>query len=145
MVAIALADGSYCFGRVLAKPLIAFYDLNSLSKDVSLETVLKSRVLFRIWVMNRALSSRRWPVVGHASLENELLAPPVFFRRDAISGKFSLYYQGGTEEPATREMCEGLECAAVWDPEHVEDRLLDHYRGVPNKWVESLNRMLQPD
>ena len=28
--------------------------------------------------------------------------------------------------------------AAVWDPQHVEDRLRDHFAGLPNKWVQSL-------
>ncbi|WP_448115483.1 hypothetical protein [Mesorhizobium amorphae] len=32
----------------------------------------------------------------------------------------------------------GLECAAVWDPEHVVDRLRDPADGRPNKWVERL-------
>lgn len=30
----------------------------------------------------------------------------------------------------------------VWSPEHVEDRLRDHFAGRPNKWEESLRRSI---
>lgn len=42
------------------------------------------------------------------------------------------------EWPATFEECEGHKRAAVWDPCHIESRLLDHFEGWSNKWVESL-------
>jgi len=38
----------------------------------------------------------------------------------------------------TRKESQGLEAAAVWEPEHIEDRLRDHFDGKPNKWLESL-------
>jgi hypothetical protein len=34
--------------------------------------------------------------------------------------------------------CTSLERAAVWDTEHIEDRLEDYFNGRENKWVESL-------
>lgn len=39
---------------------------------------------------------------------------------------------------ATREECEGLEICAVWEAHAVEERIIDHYNGVPNFWVESM-------
>ena len=42
------------------------------------------------------------------------------------------------ERLAIAEECVGLERAAVWEPEHVEDRLRDHFAGRSNRWVESL-------
>ncbi|MEI7895193.1 MAG: hypothetical protein WCI05_19005, partial [Myxococcales bacterium] len=53
----------------------------------------------------------------------------------AISGNLSLY-RAGTERPATREACVGLERAAVWSAEHVESRLSDQLAQRPNKWAE---------
>jgi hypothetical protein len=47
----------------------------------------------------------------------------------------------GNIRDATREETEGLEPAAVWEPEHIADRLEDHYAGRPNRWLKS---MLQP-
>jgi hypothetical protein len=64
------------------------------------------------------------------------------FKQDALTGALSIYWEAPDgswgEERADFERCVGLERAAVWDPEHVEDRLRDHRAGVPNKWVESL-------
>ena len=67
-----------------------------------------------------------------------------FFKRDSISGKFSIYEGGGIETPATYDEVVDLECAAVWDPEHVESRLDDHYAGVENLWVKSLSPEKSP-
>jgi hypothetical protein len=47
-------------------------------------------------------------------------------------------YQDDTESPATPDECKGLECAAVWDPIHVEERLQDVRDGRPNQIVEGL-------
>lgn len=76
-------------------------------------------------------------MIGHAPLETELKATPWFFRQDVISKVLSLY-QDGIERPATREECEGLERAAVWSAEHIENRLDDHLEGRTNKWIEAL-------
>ena len=57
--------------------------------------------------------------------------------QDVITKEFSIYHQGNIL-PATYEEIKNLECAAVWEPEHVEDRLRDYFSGVPNVWVEDL-------
>lgn len=87
--------------------------------------------------MNRAVESGRWEVLGNEPLEQGLEEIPKFFKQSPLNKKFSIYYQG-VEIPSTKEECQELERAAVWDPEHVEDRLRDHYDNVPNQWIESL-------
>lgn len=136
---IDLGNGEYSFARVLETD-VAFYNLKS-THIPSIQEILSTPILFRIHVMDYAIKSARWPVIGHASLEDELQEPSMYFKQDPINGELSLYTESDGdyyERPATREECEGLECAAVWDPEHVEDRLRDHFAGVPNKWEESL-------
>lgn len=44
----------------------------------------------------------------------------------------------GSERQATIDECEGLESQAVWDPEHVDERIMAHYQGRPSVFVESL-------
>ena len=136
VVSIALEDGEYVFGHVLEEPLIVFYDLK-VSELPDVETIVQQPVLFKLWVMNHAVTSGRWPVIGQQPLTDDLKKPVVMFKLDPIKKSYSLYQQG-RDIPATREQVAGLERAAVWDPAHVEDRLRDHYLGVPNKWVESL-------
>ena len=136
IVQINLENGLYCFGRVLNEPLMAFYDLKSEPLPDVGEIVL-SPVLFKILVMNYAVTSGRWIIVGNWPLDSELMIAPKFFNQDAINKEFCIYHKD-KETLATREECEGLERAAVWDPSHVEDRLRDYYAGIPNQWVESL-------
>ena len=133
---IRLDDGGFSFARVLEEPLMAFYDLKSDSTP-SLSEIVDKPIIFFIWVMSRAVKTGRWEVIGNVALDHELELPPKFFNQDALDKKFTIIYNDD-ESPATREECENLERAAVWDPEHVEDRLRDHYVGVPNMWVESL-------
>ncbi|MHB8254362.1 MAG: immunity 26/phosphotriesterase HocA family protein [Acidiferrobacter sp.] len=136
VVTIAIGKGTLCFGRVLAEPLMAFYDLQA-KRIPSIKEIIYSPILFKVWVMNHAVTSGRWHVIGSAPLDVTLWESVKFFKLDPLS-KESYIYSNGEETPASLEECEGLERAAVWDPQHVEDRLRDYYAGVPNRWVESL-------
>ncbi len=138
---IDLGDGTFSFGRVLPEPLVAFYDSRS-SIEPEIEEILSAKIAFKIWVMNLAITSGRWAVIGSLPLEEHLKAPPMFFKQDPVNGELTVYHLA-VETPATREECEGLERAAVWSPEHVEDRLRDFYAKAPNRWVESLQ--LRPE
>ena len=143
-IQIKLDDRLYAYGRVLESPTLAFYDTNGeLLED--LNALLKSPILFKIWVMKDAFKKPHWKLVGSLELEEVLTGRIWFFKKDSISGELTLYstHQHKTiEKKATRNQCEGLECAAAWAASHVEDRLRDHHRGVPNKWVMSLKNEL---
>ncbi len=138
IVSLKLHDGSFAFGRVLPEPVMAFYDINT-PEIPALDEILEASITFKIWVMNHAITDGLWQVIGSASLGEEFLEESLFFKKDPISKELSIYRDGtGQETPATVAECEGLECAAVWEPEHVVDRLSDHFAGRPNKWVELL-------
>ncbi|WP_445367710.1 immunity 26/phosphotriesterase HocA family protein [Methylomonas sp. BW4-1] len=136
IVKIDMGDGTFCFGRVLEEPLLALYGLRTDSIP-SFSEIESAPVLFKVWVMNSAVTSGRWPVIGNQPLEESLRLPVKFFKQDPISKKIFLYINA-QEIPSTKEECEGLERAAVWSPEHIEDRLRDHFAGISNKWVDSL-------
>ena len=136
IVKIKLKNGKFCFARVLKEPLMAFYD-KIWDNTPELREILESKVLFKVWVMENAITSGRWPVIGSADIEKYLDKPVEFFKIDPISKKYFIYING-EETASTKEECEGLERAAVWEPEHVEDRLMDYHDGLPNKWVKSL-------
>lgn len=136
VVKIRLDDASCAFGRVLAEPIIAFYDLKSVEIP-ALDTIVAAPIAFRVCVMNSVITDGTWPVLGNVPLTEELLMSIAFRKRDLISGKITIY-RDGVETPATKEECANLECAAVWSPSHILDRLRDHFAGLPNKWVRSL-------
>jgi hypothetical protein len=142
-VEIDLHDGAKAYGRVLEEPLVAFYATRTLDGEAtpSLAEIAGWPVAFKIWVMNYAVTKGRWKVIGTLPLSPDLQAKPDFFKRDVMSGRLTIHDDNAPphyERPATLAECEHLECAAVWEPEHVEDRLRDYFAGRSNRWVESL-------
>ena len=133
---IELGDGTHTYARVLPEASFAIYDARTTEDLTILETVERP-ILFYVAVMNHAVKEKRWPVVGHRTLEEGLQAPPRFIQ-DALNKKRFEIYEHGRIRPATRQECLGLEREAVWEPEHVEERIRDYFAGRPNKWVELL-------
>ena len=137
VVKIDLGDGTFAFGRVL-KSTVAFYDLRT-STEIAVEEIIAKPILFNIWVMDHAITDGAWSIIGHAPLDKELMVEPLLFKKDEISKALTLYRDStGEEVPATRKDFEGLVCAAVWEAEHVVERLNDHFAGRSNCWVESM-------
>lgn len=138
IIRIPLRDGGYGYGHVLEEPLVAFLDHRDGGETSAFEDLVAKRPAFTIWVSNRPMRDGAWPVVGHIEPDRDALRPPTFFKQDPISRKLTVTYDGGSEVPATAEECVDLERAAVWEPEHVAERLADHFDRRPNVWVESL-------
>ena len=137
IVKIPLGDGTHTYARVLPHASFAFYD-SRVNRDLTVEDIVKKPILFFLAVMHYAVKKGRWSIVGHVPLTDGLEAPPKFIQDALNKSKFEIYYQDGQTRRATRHECIGLERAAVWEPEQVEDRLRDHYAGLKNRWVESL-------
>ncbi|WP_088184356.1 immunity 26/phosphotriesterase HocA family protein [Sphingobium sp. Z007] len=141
LLAIDLEDGRRSYAHVAAEPLIVFFE-GCFTDNLTSEEIGGLPILCRLWVANHAITKGRWSIVGRAALAPENQEEPFFYKQDAITGRLSLYHssfaQTNWERAASLAECEALECAAVWEPEHVEDRLRNHYDGKPNKWTESL-------
>jgi hypothetical protein len=127
--AIPLPNNTYAFGRLHKEYALAIYkehthDINVLPKSLEYD--------FYVNVYADLLKDGEWPVVGTIPFEDEHDAwPPPGFIKDPINGKFSLY-EHGEIRPATHEECMGLEAAAVWDRNHVVDRLMGHLKLTSN-------------
>jgi hypothetical protein len=142
ILAIDLQDGTYGFAKVLQNPLFGFYNLRSSTLPDAIE-IIKHPLLFKIWVMKYAVNSGRWKRIGKSNLTKSELENPAFFKQDTLDPSKLFIYSDGKDIPANMEDIVSLECAAVWDPEHVEDRLRDYFNGRKNKWVESLKPKLE--
>jgi hypothetical protein len=60
--------------------------------------------------------------------------PVVMFMQDlADYRKCTIFDSAGMRREARPEECIGLERAAVWDPHHIEGRLLDTFMERPNE------------
>jgi len=143
LLQIDLKNGQYAFGRVVNKEETLFYDFftDNIS-NLNFAEIYSAKELFRVSVMKYAITSGLWVVIDNKPIEADLALPNKYFMQDMITKEFSVYHQGNII-PATYEDIKGLECAAVWEPEHVEDRLRDYFSGVPNVWVEDLKPKLQ--
>jgi hypothetical protein len=137
VVQVPLPDGRFGYGVVLEEPLVAFVDHHDAGRNVDVRAIGTIARAFRIWVHKVPLSRGLWPVVGHIEPTAEDRAPVTFFKKDPLKGTFSLVV-AGQATPATLEQCQGVERAAVWEAQHVVDRLVDHFAGRPNRWVEAL-------
>jgi hypothetical protein len=124
----------HAYAWTLPEVDFAFFDLRA-SSDTPVHEVVQHRIAFRVGVHKSAWSDGRWTRIGKVDPPPEILAPVPTFIRDRLNGQFSIYLLGDIR-PASREECVGLERCAIWEPEHVEDRLRDHFAGRPNKWVQ---------
>jgi hypothetical protein len=106
------------------------------AEELHIDGIVQLPIAFFAAVRDSAVKDGRWPIVGHVPLDGTLVPPPKFIQDPLKPNSFSIYENNGTIISATRSQCAGLERAAVWEPEHVEDRLRDHFAGRVNKWVE---------
>ena len=118
---IPLSDGRAAYCQMLQSPEMAFFASESLGEP-----------LFRLWVHKAAYSTGRWIRLMNMPVHPALEEAVPRFKKDPVNQKLSLYFPGGKEVPAEPEQCKGLERAAVWDAEHVEERLEAYLEGRPS-------------
>lgn len=146
VVRIELGDGRCAYGRQLTGVNVEFYDYTSEpNEEINLLEVVAAPVAFTIMVMDRAFRRTGcWTLLDVVTLtEEEATKIHRYTKPDPTGQRVSVCYTDPVsgsygERPATIDSCRDLEIAAIWDVEHVEDRLRDHLDGRPNKWVESL-------
>jgi hypothetical protein len=135
---INLGNGIFGYGRVLLDPLMAFYDIKTEENKIpTIDDIVRSPILFRVWVMRSAIKSDNWEILGNIPVDTSLSIQPDFFKQDPISKKFYIY-RDAKDILVSREACIGLERAAVWEAAHVENRLRNYFMGVPDPMTERL-------
>lgn len=144
IVRIPIDDSGFGIGLVLREPLIAFYDHKYEFGDLfEVNEIIRMPIAFIIMVMNYAITDGIWPVIAKTKVPDILKYPPRFCKYDKLISKYYIYHEIPQlapiyERPASREECRSLEVAAVWEPEHVEERLRDKFEGRENVWLQEL-------
>jgi hypothetical protein len=141
-VRLSLADRSFGYGRLLEPPHVAFYNHRTTAPDSDLDRIASKPVLFTLAVNLLALNE--WEFIGWRALEEHLTQPLVQFRQDV--GDFrrcTIFDTAGNKRAAEPHECVGLERAAVWERDSVEERLLDAFLGRPNAAEEHLKVRLR--
>lgn len=139
MVEIDLKNGNYCYAQILNDGLV-FFDLKTTKRLTNLDVLLECPVLFFLSVYRDVISQGRWLKVGKLPIRKEFEVLPMKFIQDNLNpDRFELYNPNtGDITKTTKDKIIGLERAAVWEADHVEDRLRDHYEGKLNVWLEQL-------
>jgi hypothetical protein len=139
-----LSDEHTYYGRLLEFPWVVFYDARTREPlDEPAET-LAYRPLFTVAAHKSLIEEAGWQVIGEVPLDGSLQPPKEQFIQDDLDpGDCQIIDDQGNTRDATPEECDGLEAAAVWEPEHIADRLMDHYAGRPNVWLEDL-KLIRP-
>lgn len=134
---IPLPDGKKAYGRLYKECTLAIYkgrynDVSELSQKEEYESYIA--------VYKELLQDREWPIVANRNFASEEDAwPPPKVMVDAITKKGSLYYKGVISS-CMYEECKDLEVVAVWDRQHVVDRLM----GI-DTWEKLLGRPKDPN
>ena len=117
---IPLPNGKFAYGRVYRDACIAIYqEMTDLPNQVPKE----EKFQFIVGFYQDILKTGQWQLVGNRPFQNKDEEwPPPMFVIDKISGGFSIYHKGEFSK-SKKEECLGLEEAAVWDAEHIIDRI----------------------
>ena len=138
LVRIELGDLGVAYGQMLQEPEYAFFA--AASPTASLAEIVASPVLFRLWVSRRAHATGRWAKLGTAPIAPALTEPVLRFNQDPLDpSRILLGYDGVSGRVSTAEECRGFERAAVWEPEHVEERLKSGRLGHESVWERHLS------
>ena len=138
IVEINVYDEYYCYAQILGLSNLAFFDYRTKEHLEDLSILSNCKILFMLCVYNDVITQGHWLKVGKLPLREELqILPMQYICHGSSKLQFELYNTNtGEITPSTKEECRGLECCAVWDYGCVEDRLRDHYNGVPCIWLK---------
>lgn len=128
----------YIYAQILGKAGYAFFDYKVKDKLKDYNILLNKPILFITSVYNDVITQGHWLKVGNIEIRKDLQEQPMQFIQDTLHpDKFELYNPNtGESNPATKDQIKGLERAAVWEAEHIIDRIRDHYNGVPCIWLK---------
>jgi hypothetical protein len=142
ILAIDLGDGTFSYARMLAHSSVAFYDMRTTGLTSHIEEILYKPILFIAVPYSFAIERGRWKIIGHEPLEPNLQVLPHQLTLTPGKERFSIvdfFIYDPNEGVAIRgpwkEEYESYEIQGVWEPEHLEQRIRDHYAGVENVWI----------
>jgi hypothetical protein len=104
------------------------------TQELTVEQILSLPVAFRVIVFGDTPNRYGWSKVGKAAVPPEAANPQQYAKKDIISGKLSIYFEGH-ERPAMPAEIAGLETLAVWAHPHIVERLEAQLEGRESKFL----------
>ena len=125
---IPICGDRFAYAQALSDPLVGFYE-GCFSDAQSVEKVADLSFRLRLWVHRDAF--KQWRQIGNAPVAVGA-DDQWFYIQDALTKSVELYQHGtGLRRPVDAPIGD-FEAAAIWDPEHIEERLADEASGRRN-------------
>lgn len=129
----------FVYAQILQRGLYCFFDYKAKCPITNPSTLISAPVMFIICVYPQMVNTEVWKVVGDIPIRDDLKILPNMYMQDNITKEVSLYHtMTGEITPSTESEISGLECCAVWNKEHIEDRIIAYYDNQPCIWLEAL-------
>lgn len=137
IVEILIEKQYYVYAQILPMSFLVFFDYRSNRPLRDFSCLETAPVLFVIPVYDYVITKGIWLKVGKLPTRKDLATLPLAYIYDEKSGTYSTYncYTGEIVS-SNKEDVRGLERAAVWANNHVEDRIRDYYNKVPCMWLK---------
>lgn len=137
IVQIHINDEFYVYAQILPHGLLAFFDYKSDTELSDLNVLKIAKILFITSVYKYVITKGIWLKVGKIPIREDLQVLPLGFIYDRISKKFFTYNpETGESAPTTIDVARNLERVAAWDDKQIEERIKNHYDGIPCKWMQ---------
>jgi hypothetical protein len=137
IVKIPLQDGYHSYGRLLYNPYVEIFDYHTKEDVTNMDEIVSKPVLFTLSVYNDAITKGRWKIVGEKLYSPDKKIPLQFMQDITDPKECHLIDALGNMRRVSLKECRGYERAVVWEPEHIEERIEDHFAGRSNIWVET--------
>lgn len=142
IIEIQINKEYYVYAQILSNGGYAFFDYRNDIPLSDLTRLLDKPILFIVCVYDYIIKNNIWHVIGELPIRDELKTQPLMYIHDANTDAYSLYDNNtGKITPCTKEEAYGLERAAVWEENHIEDRIRDYYNNMPCVWLKEHNKL----
>jgi hypothetical protein len=133
----SVEDGWTYYGQLLEFPWAVFYRRRTQDPDADIAAITASPVAFTVAAHKDLISMGEWRSIGSTGIPAGV-APPAEQAIWDDPDHCRIIDLQSNMRAATVEECDRLEVAAVWEPEHIEDRLSDVFAGRPDRWREAM-------
>jgi len=116
----------------------ARFFLAACTTELKADEITALPVAFRVVVFNDTPNRYSWAKAGKADIPAPYITPQLYAKKDAITGKLSIYSEGN-EKPATLDEVKGLETMAVWAHPHIVERLEAQLEGKESMFLRSVS------
>lgn len=131
VVVLEFPNGDKIYGLFLKKPLVKFFE------EYEEQSGELKKAIFEILIFTEV--KRYMKSIGFHKLNEEDQKERRYYKVDTITKKISIYING-IELPAEINEIRNMECLAIWNIEHIEERYKSMRNGVKSKYLMSIEQ-----